>query len=192
MTHDIEDLIRRAQKEWNAQFDTGHVYVVERPDGLVKIGKTGNIDARIRALSLQGGFEPKQIWSSGLIRNAALVERMSHAALSDFRVIGEWFDCSFGAAVAVVDSSMDFEREINQTLKSIHRDSEKFMRDADDFLSDVCSRMKSTRKPNFDALVSPAKSFLSRHLEQIASDLSSMASQIRRAAELLDGQEDSE
>lgn len=81
-----------------------HVYAIESPQGLVKIGKSGNPDQRISTLSSAGGFEPVSVWYSLPVPNAAAIETAAHGALAEFRQMGEWFKAPFDAAVDAVQS----------------------------------------------------------------------------------------
>jgi DNA-binding Xre family transcriptional regulator len=82
-----------------------HVYVIERPDGLVKIGKSGNPTKRIHALENQGGFRSERAWISIPSDMAAVTEYRSHKALHHNRTVGEWFAVEFDHAVATVQSN---------------------------------------------------------------------------------------
>jgi hypothetical protein len=78
------------------------VYVIERPDGQVKIGKSGNPTKRIRALESQGGFRSNRAWVSipGALANTT--ELRVHHALNHRRKVGEWFAVDFEQAVSTV------------------------------------------------------------------------------------------
>lgn len=78
------------------------IYVVERPDGQVKIGKSGNPTRRINSLENMGGFRSASAWISipGTFDDKA--EGRAHVALDNRRTVGEWFDVSFDHAVATV------------------------------------------------------------------------------------------
>ena len=83
-----------------------HVYAIESPQGLVKIGRSGNPDQRIGALSSAGGFEPVSVWYSFPLPDAAFVEKAAHKALAGARQVGEWFQVAFDDAVRVVQASI--------------------------------------------------------------------------------------
>ncbi len=78
------------------------VYVIERPDGQVKIGKTNSPTKRIRALESQGGFRSQRAWVSipGALANTT--ELRVHHALNHSRKVGEWFAVDFDQAISTV------------------------------------------------------------------------------------------
>jgi transcriptional regulator with XRE-family HTH domain len=78
------------------------VYVIERPDGLVKIGKSGNPTRRINHLETQGGFRSSRVWMSLPGIFDARTETRAHRALDISRTVGEWFSVPFDDAVASV------------------------------------------------------------------------------------------
>lgn len=79
------------------------IYVIERPDGLVKIGRSVSPSPRIHKLAMQGGFELSRAWMSlpGLFSGDA--ELYAHQELAHRRVVGEWFDIDFDEAVECVE-----------------------------------------------------------------------------------------
>lgn len=79
-----------------------HVYVIERPDGMVKIGRSGKPTKRVRNLETAGGFTCARVWMTQANVDEKALERRVHAALSDSREVGEWFSADFDAAVAAV------------------------------------------------------------------------------------------
>ena len=79
-----------------------HIYAVERPDGLVKIGVTANPQSRIAALASQGGYKPSRAWVSTPIENARRAENLAHKTLAPHNKAGEWFSVDFDYAVTFV------------------------------------------------------------------------------------------
>jgi hypothetical protein len=78
------------------------VYVIERPDGLVKIGKSGNPTSRINHLENQGGFRSTRAWFSIPGALPFTSECRAHQVLREYRTVGEWFDMDFDKAVDTV------------------------------------------------------------------------------------------
>lgn len=66
----------------------GYVYVVERGDGLVKIGFTEHPRHRLRALSDQHRYDV-YVWA--LVKGTMAHEAMLHRRYAADRVEGEWF-----------------------------------------------------------------------------------------------------
>jgi transcriptional regulator with XRE-family HTH domain len=82
-----------------------HVYILQHPEGLIKIGFTSNPTKRLRMIETQGGFDAASVWVSVPTENARASERKAHQILSDHRVIGEWFEVEFDTALdAVLDA----------------------------------------------------------------------------------------
>lgn len=165
----------------------GFIYCIERPDGLVKIGKTHNPDKRLRALSLQGGFEIKNQYVSEHLSDASLAESLAHATLNDFRTIGEWFDVPFKHAVSVAQFAGRAAPHILIELSKIkvagleaidaasesHRVIRQHISSLDDY-GDLCGRA--------------VKTAVARELNEIATRLASVAGYIRNAAESINEQ----
>lgn len=76
-----------------------HVYCLERPDGLVKIGVSSNPTKRIAAVSSQGGFGLSRVWMSIQTQDAKWFERAAHQDFAELRSVGEWFSVEFDEAV---------------------------------------------------------------------------------------------
>jgi transcriptional regulator with XRE-family HTH domain len=79
-----------------------HVYIVQRPDGLIKIGFSTDPTKRLRSLETQGGFDAASAWVSVPVENAKAVEAKAHEKLAEHRVIGEWFKADFDDAIQTV------------------------------------------------------------------------------------------
>lgn len=81
--------------------DMGFVYLLQRADGLIKIGRTSEPDRRFRSLGIKFG-------SLRILRIIRCfypigVESSLHYEFKDFRIEGEWFDLP-----------MDYERIIEK------------------------------------------------------------------------------
>lgn len=76
-----------------------HIYVIERPDSLVKIGRSVSPTQRIRCLETQGGFSASRAWFSLPTDFCVNAELRTHKDLVDHRQIGEWFKVDFDTAV---------------------------------------------------------------------------------------------
>lgn len=77
-------------------------YVIERPDGHVKIGQSTNPSNRINAIETQGGFRITRAWVSIPGALPLTSEYSAHRFLSKYRTIGEWFAMDFDRAVYTV------------------------------------------------------------------------------------------
>lgn len=94
-----------------------HIYVIERPDGLVKVGRAINPTKRIRNLETQGGFLSSRAWISIPGAFEARDELRAHHALHLHRTVGEWFLVDFDKAVlaVVADNEPPFCDRISPT-----------------------------------------------------------------------------
>ncbi|MEW6208252.1 MAG: GIY-YIG nuclease family protein [Acidobacteriota bacterium] len=69
----------------------GYVYFVKSENGKVKIGKTANLEERVRTLKRQIPFA-LSLEHSFKTRDMKAVERMFHEKFAENRLEGEWFD----------------------------------------------------------------------------------------------------
>jgi hypothetical protein len=83
----------------------GYVYLIEREDGCVKIGVSVNPKKRIQALSLQGGFVPKNTNIYGPMPNYQEIEAELHNEFKDYHYIGEWFQVSISQPRAMLEDT---------------------------------------------------------------------------------------
>jgi hypothetical protein len=83
---------------------TGYVYLIEREDGMVKIGVSVSPERRIKEISLLGGFEPKRQFVYGPLYGFQEIEGMLHKEFADSRVIGEWFSVNIEQPKQLLDS----------------------------------------------------------------------------------------
>lgn len=70
------------------------VYILSNPSmpGIIKIGRTSNLDARVAVLSSASGVpEPFEVCYAAYVEDAAFVERALHAAFSMHRMPGREF-----------------------------------------------------------------------------------------------------
>ena len=105
-----------------------HVYILQRPDGLIKIGFSTDPTKRLRSLETQGGFDAASAWVSVPVENAKAVEAKAHEKLAEHRVIGEWFKADFDDAIQTVIDALSgkFADEIgaswNDNARAIARE----------------------------------------------------------------------
>lgn len=77
----------------------GNIYILEKGNGLIKIGASTRPHKRLKELSRIGGFEPKRKFISEDMSNYFAVENELHKIYSDKRAVGEWFEIDFDDAV---------------------------------------------------------------------------------------------
>ena len=83
------------------------IYVVEKENGVVKIGISQDAEKRVRALSKQGGFKIVNLFYTKPCSNAYEIEREMHTRYKESRIDGEWFDISFEKAVKSLKTLFD-------------------------------------------------------------------------------------
>ncbi|TAA25426.1 GIY-YIG nuclease family protein [Pseudoxanthomonas winnipegensis] len=83
----------------------GHVYVIEAK-GRIKVGRSQRPIQRIRGLVSQSGLTETRHFISVLHEGYQATEIAVHTSLASFRIVGEWFACSFDAAVTTVLSAL--------------------------------------------------------------------------------------
>ena len=92
------------------QMDTsGHIYVIRHGGAdIFKVGKS--IDTKQRMSRLQVGNPIELIlMSSFIFSDMSKTERRLHAKLEEFRIRGEWFECSYDIIVAGINEELKFE-----------------------------------------------------------------------------------
>ena len=99
------------------------IYVIERPDGLVKIGRSKEPTKRLRGISTQGGFEISRAWISLPGMFESKTEHLVHQDLANSRSVGEWFDVDFDAAVECV--TKDRSETMEPSIKNADSDNPK-------------------------------------------------------------------
>ena len=84
----------------------GYIYVALSDIGLVKVGKTRDVSARVKQLSSGSGIEITKVEVLGPFVNYGQVELAIHAKLSSERRSGEWFSADFDTVKAIaIDTS---------------------------------------------------------------------------------------
>lgn len=79
-----------------------YVYVMQSASGLVKIGVSKNVSARLKSLQASSGLAIKLITTFGPLSKAIALERAAHALLADKREHGEWFSVTVNEAVEAI------------------------------------------------------------------------------------------
>lgn len=96
---------RRGRQAAYQQSATGdHVYVVEG-NGAVKIGVTGDLQARMAQLQTGSPYPLRLAYSTPVWGDAYAVEAEAHAMLDRHRLAGEWFGVPADVAVAAVNGA---------------------------------------------------------------------------------------
>lgn len=90
----------------------GFVYVAKSNIGLVKVGKTRNVPARIKQLSSGSGVFITDIFCTPAEQHYSEIETRSHHLLSSYSQAGEWFSADFETVKQVVQ----------QVAKELHKD----------------------------------------------------------------------
>ena len=93
-----------------------HVYILQRPDGLIKVGFSTDPTKRLRNLETQGGFDAVNAWVSIPSENAKSAEHKAHESMADRRVIGEWFNVEFDDALNAVLAALAAKNEHEQVV----------------------------------------------------------------------------
>ncbi|KLU14168.1 MULTISPECIES: GIY-YIG nuclease family protein [Xenorhabdus] len=80
----------------------GFVYVAKSNIGLVKVGKTRNVPARIKQLSSGSGVVITDVFCTSVEQKYSEIESRSHCLLSAYSCAGEWFSADFEVVKQVV------------------------------------------------------------------------------------------
>jgi hypothetical protein len=107
LTNQRQDLIMADQKipHQDPEYKM-YVYVIESEAGVVKIGFSGDPQARLLALLTGHPFGLDIVYTRhhGC---APLLEKIIHRILQPLKIRGEWFKCSRAEAIAAVDAAFD-------------------------------------------------------------------------------------
>ncbi len=79
---------------------SGHVYIAQFADGLIKIGFSKAPEFRISQVRKTSGRALVESWVGSKLCDGMALEQQVLAALAEYRVQGEWFCCSMKRAVA--------------------------------------------------------------------------------------------
>ena len=71
------------------------IYVFDNGRGVVKIGRSRQVERRKRTLETQSGANAIKFYCTPPCSNGSEIEKECHKIFCDFRVCGEWFCCSF-------------------------------------------------------------------------------------------------
>jgi hypothetical protein len=89
MKNEVERAIE-AYGELGVKPDVGYIYILKAANGLYKIGKTQNLNSRIKTIRTASPvkIEVYRVFQS---TEYSKIEIHLHRLFSDFREIGEWF-----------------------------------------------------------------------------------------------------
>lgn len=91
---EIEAVLACTQiKRSKARRRTGYIYVLESDDGYYKIGQTGSLQNRVKALKIQLPFKVHLLHRVA-VSDPSAAERQLHQRFKDRRMNGEWFRLS--------------------------------------------------------------------------------------------------
>ncbi|MCP5006905.1 MAG: GIY-YIG nuclease family protein [Planctomycetes bacterium] len=100
------DIIFTKEKALKDSPSHGHVYVVMKESGLVKIGITTTPNKRILELQNMGGEIFIKRWVSEKCKSYHYTEGLAHETFERYRSIGEWFNIPFSEAVKFCEKSI--------------------------------------------------------------------------------------
>ena len=84
-----------------------HVYAMQRADGAVKIGISGDLRHRCFSLKAQTRQNVEVSYKTDIRDDARLVESVAHRLLKDKQHLGEWFWVSVEEATAAISHAVD-------------------------------------------------------------------------------------
>jgi len=106
------------------------VYVIEKENNHVKIGRTKNLESRIKTLESQGGFKVSRIAVYGPYNNSHSIETKAHRMFQAQRLVGEWFNVDFQEVSISVSKIAD---EVGLNYKESSSETHDFMDIIDHF-----------------------------------------------------------
>ncbi|MEK9811264.1 MAG: GIY-YIG nuclease family protein [Candidatus Nanopelagicales bacterium] len=98
---DMDAKLRAAREAVGGHFEPGFVYVIQDGHGMIKVGRTVNVDNRLRRIMTGNSSGELTVLFSAEVANMVDVESMIHVRLDEFRVHGEWFNVDPDKAVSI-------------------------------------------------------------------------------------------
>ena len=96
-----------------------HTYVLLGRDGLCKIGRSNNPEARCKTINALG--LPCELVYKVADDRALAVERRAHTLMKARRVIGEWFDVTPDVALAaILQATSDLDQHGEELFSYLH------------------------------------------------------------------------
>jgi len=93
------DIIFSRKKNRENSQKPGHIYILKKANGMIKIGISVNPKARIHGIETMAGERFTESWISEKCNCFAQVEINAHNYYNKFRIIGEWFNIDFEKAI---------------------------------------------------------------------------------------------
>lgn len=84
------------------------LYVMQNDRGLIKIGRSTDVNGRRRALEATHGCEISLV---AVFENDGHLEEQTHLSLDEYRIIGEWFEGN-AKAKAAISAELDLPEDI--------------------------------------------------------------------------------
>lgn len=110
--------------------EVGSVYIIVHPshEGYVKVGKAKNFVKRLSAYQTycpHGGYWAPKVYAVALDAMDR-AERHAHAALTEYRCRGEWFQIEPEEAIQVLDDALSqFQIGISdESLRAMHKEAD--------------------------------------------------------------------
>lgn len=118
------------RKKLKSEFES--IYVFDNGRGIVKIGRSKEVPRRKRTLETQSGADAVNFFCTEPCSNGHEIEKLCHLALSDSRVNGEWFSCSFEeakkAVIEIFHNSAKFDELSVEEIAEAEQSRTEFMR----------------------------------------------------------------
>jgi len=92
-----------SESEENTPGDWKSVYIMESKNGEIKIGVSKNVKKRKKSIENSGMIRIVNIYKTKPCSNPFEIEKIMHEKFKKFRICGEWFSCSMGTAIPVLD-----------------------------------------------------------------------------------------
>jgi hypothetical protein len=81
-----------------------HIYIFEnKMYPIIKIGMSDNPKSRIKTVQTNSGFPLEIAYQSEPILNPAIIEKLIHLELKEFRTKGEWFELDIQTAIIKIE-----------------------------------------------------------------------------------------
>jgi len=98
---DLDEKCRAARKSVKGWVTTGTLYVIKDGHGMIKVGRTANLDSRLQSLARGNSSGTLDVLFSAEVANVGDVEGNALRRLRPHRIHGEWFNVDPDKAVSI-------------------------------------------------------------------------------------------
>jgi len=135
-----EQIMHRAK----SMSDISKTYIISNAMGLIKIGQSFEPEKRVKQVESNSGIPCKLEYEI----KGGFLERRAHEALSNYRTVGEWFECPIDVAIETLEELKRID--INNRYETLLKWKEHELRDKE--RKEKISKLETVAEHIIDAL----------------------------------------